>query len=621
MMETPCVPYPAIGSHAVIGDRRTAALVAADGTIDWLCLPRYDGDIVLGSLLDVGHGGLWRLGPDHHRLGRQSYVNETALLTTTWEVGDSRLQLTDFMLWPEDSRPANLKERHAIVRRLRCERGGWPCRMRLHPASNFTQGKCARRGQNGATVRAGHHDLSLWSSHPFEVDKQALDARFALTADEECWMVLASAELDENWNTDKAGKLLEETQAYWKHWTSRLNCRGPHEHQARMAGLLVHLLTYAPAGSVVAAPTTSLPERIGGDWNADYRFTWIRDASLSIAALTLLGNTDDARRYLEWLCALPPGHGKPLQILYGVDGTVDLTQHELKNVYGYRGSKPVRLGNHAFRQHQHDAFGYLLECVNVYLEGGGDWHPEFWELVRRVADHIATVWEEPDNSIWELSERAPYLSGKVMSWVGLDRALKIAERVGGKGDLERWRTTREKVMQTVNERGWSETLGSFRQRLDADNLDAAALLIPLHGLLPPDDSRVVKTVNRIAQRLAIDGFVFRFDPLATPGAPQPELPMGEFEGAFLPCTFWLAHAYALMSRTDDAHKLLEKAEAIAGSAGLFAEGVNPRTGDFLGNSPLLFSQTEYLRAVRALAAADSGQPAERNRLQVAAGTD
>ncbi len=603
MYSHPPVPYAAINRHGVIGDRRTAALVAADGTIDWFSLPDYDGNILFGCLLDAQKGGYWHLGPGIRRLGTQRYVEDTASLTTTWDLHEGRLELTDVMAWPEGQRPPGREKHRALLRRLRCLNGRTPARLLLQAACDFKLVGPTTITDNTVSLRTGHHDIELWVSRPVRIRSSGVEAEFQLKEGEEIWCVLACGHRAADWNEKKAVAALAESERYWKQWADKLSYNGSRQAMVRRSALLVHQLGYAPNGSLVAAPTTSLPERIGGDWNADYRLCWVRDTSLSVHTLVLLGAQDDARHYLEWLSKLISSSDPPLQTVYGIHGEKNLSQQERNDLEGYRGSKPVRLGNRAYRQDQHGSMGYLVDCMHAYLELGGDWQPEFWELTRRVADYIAEHYKDESNSIWELSTKQHYLSGKVLGWVALDRALKIADKLGKTYNTERWRSVREQLHSEVMEHGWSDPshLGAFRQRYEGDNLDAAALLIPLVGFLPPDHPRVKSTVEKVVELLSIDGFVYRFDPLQTPGVQKQHIPLGEFEGAFLPCTFWLARVYALMGRKNEAEAILDRAEKIAGPVGLFAEGVDARSGDFLGNHPLLFSQIEYVRAVRALA--------------------
>ncbi|MBW3633951.1 MAG: glycoside hydrolase family 15 protein, partial [Chloroflexi bacterium] len=406
-------------------------------------------------------------------------------------------------------------------------------------------------------------------------------------------------------------EMLTKSIHYWETWTRDLTYTGPRGHRMRRTAQTVHLLSYAPTGSLVAAPTTSLPERIGGDRNYDYRFAWVRDASLSLAILSLLGDRETARRYMDWLANLGSSTDSPLQVVYRVTGGTDLTQQERRDRAGYRESLPVRIGNHAFDQRQLDSLGYLADCALIYLKQGGDWREAYWRLIRTAADYTVANWQLPDSGIWELPGHQHYVSSKVMSWVTLQRAVEIAKRTGHGDEIDAWLTAMDAIHAEVMARGWSDRLGAFTQRYDADTLDAAALLIPVMGFLPAYHPRVVATVEQIAASLTVNGLVHRFIAAETPG--HDDLPLGEFEGAFLPCTFWLATTYAMMGRPDDAEAILARVEPIAGDLGLFAEEIDARAGTFLGNSPLLFTHVEYARAVLELAKA---RPMDKARLMI-----
>lgn len=597
----PFIPYPPIEKHGVIGDRRTAALVAADGTLDWLCLPDYDGESLFAALLDTREGGFWRFGPGLAALGRQRYLEESAALVTTWSARDYELELTDVMAWPQDNRPAAVNDSRVVLRRLRCVRGESASSFLLYPRTNFVRAASVMQVSGGLELRVGSFRLGVWSTHPLQVDTTGAYAHFRLRAGEEAWAVLTFQEWPDAWNLRRARKTMQETVDYWPEALRDLTYAGPRRDQARRSAMVLHLLDYAPDGSLVAAPTTSLPERIGGAQNYDYRFAWVRDASLSLAALSLLGDTETATRYLDWLIGLGSLTDMPLQVMYGLSGGLELAEHERRDIYGYRASLPVREGNRAYKQHQRGALGYLVDCAELHLLEGGAWHEHYWDLVRKIVEYIAATWQMPDSGIWELPTEAHYVSSKVLDWVALDRGIKIAQRTGHTREIKRWSEALEAVHADVMEHGWCERLGAFRQHYDGEGLDASALLIPVMGFLPSDHPRVIATVKRIEEALMIDGFVYRFQPGKTPG--YDDVPVGEFEGAFLPCTFWLATTYAMQGRVQDADDILAQAERVAGDLGLFAEEVDARTGHFLGNTPLLFSHMEYVRAIVALSRA------------------
>jgi GH15 family glucan-1,4-alpha-glucosidase len=575
-------PYAPLERHGMIGDRRTAALVAADGTIDWLCVPGWAGDALFGALLDVKRGGHFRLGPAALAFGRQEYVPGTAVLTTRWSAHDFELELTDAMELPADD-GGEPEDHHVLLRRLRCVRGRASCVLGFRPRHDFGPVE-------------GLPPATLWRSHPVD--------RFELERGETVWAVLDVGG-PHRWSPARAQRVLDATMERWRAWTGGIQFHGRRAAAVRHSAMLVHLMDSTPYGSPVAAPTTSLPERLGGGGQADYRLAWVRDASLAVRCLASLQHLDGARHYLDWLVELPIAREGRLQPLYGLDGNPRPKQHVRSTLYGHRGSRPVRFGNQAWHQRQVGSIGFLADCLLTYLEHGGRWTLSYRELLGRIADHTALHWPVADNGLWELDERRHFVSSRVMSWVVLDRATRIVSRLGERPP-ERWVLTRDAIHRDVLEHGYSDKLGAFRQSYERHFLDAATLLIPLMGFLPPDDPRVRRTVDRISEQLTLDGFVFRFPPKSVPFLKA--FPMGEAEGAFLPCTFWLASARALEGRADLADEILSRTEAIAGPVGLFAEAVDPRTRSFMGNGPLLFSQLEYVRAVQLIEQARRRHP-------------
>lgn len=606
----PFLRYLPIERHGLIGDRRTAALVAADGTLNWLCLPCYDSPTVFGALLDAERGGWWRYGPATAQTGQQQYAGETAALVTTWQTEAGTLELTDLLAWPQDERPPGSQERRVVIRRLRCLATTRPdatiaCAMQIVPRDDFHGPAAVEQTAGGPIFELGSSTrplrLGLWASFPLMLGVEQASASFTLRAGETAWAVLAADELPADWTVARAQYTFDQALRYWQRWQRTLIYSGPRAQCVRRSALLVHLLSYAPTGSLVAAPTTSLPERIGGERNYDYRYAWVRDASMSLAIVSLLGDTRSGQRYMDWLMQRASVTDAPLQVVYRVDGGATLDEHAHHDLDGYCQSRPVRTGNRAFRQRQLDSLGFLAECALVYLQHGGVWRDEHWQMIRRAADYTAEHWQLADSGIWELPHQDHYVSSKVMSWVTLKRAVQIARRTGHWREIGRWRATMATIHAEVMRRGWSEQLQAFRQRYDVDTLDAAALLIPVMGFLPARHPRVMATVAQIEATLAIDGFVHRFVARDTPG--HADLPVGTFEGAFLPCTFWLATTYAKQGRTAEAEAILRQAEALAGPLGLFAEEVDVRRRTFLGNTPLLWAQMEYVQAIVELAKA------------------
>ena len=587
------IAYPAVERHGIISDRRTAALIAADGTLDWWCLPAYDGDIFFGALLDWGKGGLWRLGPAVMLQGQQSYEKETMILQTEWDLDGAQLVLRDVMLWPEDRRAPEQEPCRVIVRSLKCTKGRVRCGLDFRPGFNFTDptGATFDEHPSGVSIQNNGLALRLWCSAKLEREDTGLWCEVELNEGEELWAVLDFGSAGHGWTIGAAREAMDQARNYWRNWIKAIDNESP---EIRRSAMLIHALTYAPEGSVVAAPTTSVPERIGGQWNADYRLCWVRDASLSLGILERLGDWQETERYLEWLHRQQSRFGQPLGVLYGIRGERRMGQKKIKEATGYRGSAPVRVGNRAYKQFQLGSVGFLADCIWIYLQEGGVWKEDYWKLVRRVADYVCKHWTEPDNGIWELPERQHFVSSRVLSWVTLDRAVRIAKKVKPDFDTSAWETELPKIHAEVMERGWSERLGSFRERYEQDNLDAALLLISVFEFLPADHPRVLATIEKISEFLSIDGCVYRFNPREMLALGN--FPLSQMEAAFLPCTFWLATAYAKAGHPEKAEAIIQRAERIAGPLGIFAEAIDPRNNCFLGNTPLLFSHVEYIRA-------------------------
>jgi GH15 family glucan-1,4-alpha-glucosidase len=535
------------------------------------------------------------LGPATMCAGRQSYLPGTNVLVTLWQAAEGELELTDVMLSPDESRPAAEEGQRSMLRRLRCRRGSVPCVMSLAPREDFAPGLITSRVSGGFQLRLPRQLLRLWASRPVEPTGDCIRESFSLAAGDEFWAILGIEDDAAEWNTEKAREALSGTVRYWRELSGRYRYRGSRKDAVLRSALAVEMLSFAPTGALVAAATTSLPERIGGDRNYDYRYAWIRDASMAIATLSVLGDVESAERYLSWLAQLGSSTEMPLQVLYRVDGGTDIAQHERGDLAGYCGSRPVRFGNHAFQQRQIDCFGYLADCAVIYLIQGGRWAPEYWRLIRAIADYTVENWRKPSNGIWERDEQRHFVSSKVMSWTTLKRALEFADRTGADADLTHWRATMNEIHADVIEHGWSDRLQAFRQHYGADTLDASTLLIPLMGFLEPTHPRVIATVHRIESDLMLDGLVYRFRP------ERSELPIGEFEAAFLPCCFWLAAVYAMMGRRGDAEAVLDRVETLTGGPGLLSEEADAASGALLGNVPMIFSHAEYARAVLQLA--------------------
>lgn len=592
--------YPPIERHAPVGDRRTAALIAADGTADWLCLPDYHGQPVLGSLLDRQRGGFFRMGPRRPAPGKQAYLGDTAVLITTWQDGSSALELMDAMAWPQDRRDQHLEPCRILLRRLRCLNGRGRCRLSFRPRPSFRSPDALRGEAAGARLDLDGRGLVLWSSVPLKARPEGLHADFVLDAGQAQWAVLA-LDADGEWSPQRAQQVLDETVQYWRHWTGKLVYLARTRPSMLRSALLIHQLSHSPSGAVVAAPTAGLPERIGGDRNYDCRLAWVRDASLAVAALAGLGFTDGAQKYMDWLLRQDPYRNgssprpdesdrPPFQPLYSLDGQGDVQVRTLGDLEGYRGSRPVTFGNPAAGQKQVAAMGFLADGALLYLRQHGPWRREYWEMLRDAGDYVAAHWRQPDNGIWEMPRQDHYVSSKLLSWVTLDRCIRIAERQELSLDLAHWTEQREQLRNEILDRGYSQKRQSFVQAYDSQELDAAALLAAVMGFLPGDDIRLASTVQAIESELTRDHLVYRVGAGRSPGQDQGE-------GAFLPCTFWLAVAHAKAGQHQRAEEILDRCRRLAGELGLFGEQVDPASGSFLGNYPMLFSQVEYVRAL------------------------
>ena len=599
------VPYPPIERLAVVGDRRTAAMVAADGAVCWMCLPRFDAVSMFGALLDLKKGGFWRLGPEARDFGHQSYVDGTAVLTTRWTSAEGELELTDCMLWPGDERSPEEECRRVMVRRLRCVAGRRQVMHRIDPREDFRMPAAVSREGEVMRLQTRGFDLGLWCSAEMHIGSDGDNAHrtVEISAGEEIWAVLDCAAEAGRWTAARAEAALDETIRYWTKWSSRLRCEGSRADDIRLAAIMVHLCTYAPTGAIIAAPTTSLPERVPGSYNYDYRYCWVRDGSITVSLLAQLGMVEPVSRFLDFVAArLRPdtngAFGMPLQVLYRIDGGAKIPKDERSDISGYRDCQPVRMGNPVYQMHEIDGFGFLAECILLFVEAGGTLKDDHWEVLRRSADFIAANWSEKDAGTWELMPSQDFIATRVMSWVTLDRAIEVAEKTGRKPPLA-WATARKQVQADVLKHGWSDKVGAFRQRYDSDALDGTELLIPLMGFLPPDDPKVRATVERIEKVLSLNGLVHRFVAEETPG--RPDQPMGDREGAFLMCTFWLAQAWQMMGETDKARRALERAERCRGTTRLFSEAGDARhEPGLLGNMPLLFSEAAYARAAMAI---------------------
>ena len=571
----------AIEDYALIGDCRTAALVGRDGAIDWLCLPRFDAPACFAALLGDSEHGSWLIAPQHPDPQiRRSYRGETLILETVFTTPEGEIALIDAM-------PLDLDGSH-IIRRVEGRRGR--VAMRFHLKLRFDFGSSTpwvTRDENGMGIVAivGPDLVSVRGPVELLGRDMATVALFEVEAGQSLTFVLSHGASHRpppaRFDGDAA---LSATEKTWRTWSKRCHYQGPWRDAVLRSLIVLKALTYASTGGIIAAPTTSLPEQLGGARNWDYRFCWLRDATLTLLALMGAGYYEEAQAWRDWLHRSIAGNADELQIMYGVRGERHLLEWQIDWLPGYQGAKPVRIGNAASEQLQLDVYGEVMDALHHARASGLEVPPSAWALQVNMIEHLETIWREPDEGIWEVrGGRRHFVHSKVMAWVAFDRALQDIEQYGLSGPLERWRQVRDAIHVDVCSKGFSANKNSFTQSYGNDDLDASLLLIPVVGFLPPEDVRVRGTVAAIERELKTSEFVLRYR--TEKGADG--LPPGE--GAFLPCSFWLADNYALQHREDEAKALFESLLALRNDVGLLSEEYDPRARRLVGNFPQAFS--------------------------------
>ena len=597
--------YQPIEHHGVIGNMHTAALVALDGSIDWFCVPRFDSPSVFGAILDDRKGGRFRIGaPDNFRRS-QYYLPETNVLVTRFAGEAGSAEITDFM-------PITDKKRGRaapLIRVLTGKRGSVPIEVEIHAAFNYGRDSHhTELTQRGAILRT--ESLSLGISTSAELQKSDDDAiiRSSLTVEEgqSVAFVLRALKLDEELphplSAREAQALIQETVEYWRGWIGKCSYSGRWREMVHRSALALELLVYEPTGAIVAAPTASLPECIGGERNWDYRSSWMRDSAFTVYALLRIGLTDEADRFMRWLEAgamsiQPDGS---LQTLYGIDGRQRLDEQVLTHWEGYRGSRPVRIGNAAYQQSQLDIYGELMDAVYLYDKHASPISLELWRDIRKLLDWVCGNWQSPDSSIWEVrGEPKDFVYSKLMCWVAFDRGLRIAASHSLPGDTGCWLNTRDEIFEQIISKGWSQKRNAFVQSYGSDVLDAALLRMPLVYFLAAGDPLMRRTLDAISrppsQRgLMSDDMVYRYKTSETDDG------LSGSEGNFNMCTFWLVEALTRAGRGDPsqllkARRIFERMLAQANHLGLYSEETGP-SGEALGNFPQAFTHLSFITA-------------------------
>ncbi len=578
-----------IGDYGLIGNKRTAALVGVDGSIEWFCYPRFDSPSVFAAILDEERGGRFVLHPTSPCSSTQVYLHGTNILITTFKCETGELTLTDFMpCYEKDDRLVQLNEIHRIAF---CAWGEVEVELIFEPRPDYAR-KTAElgRSEHGISVSGFPIFLSLPPGGDLRLGQSDARAQFRLRKGEEAVFTFRAGN-DADVVPLRPGEKLEETARYWKSQAQEGSFYGQWREAILRSYLALHLLIYEPSGAIIAAPTTSLPEAIGGERNWDYRFAWLRDASLTIGAFSAMGHKDEAVGFMGWLSRVCSLRGPEGQTLYGIDRESSLDEHVLEGLSGYRGSKPVRIGNAAYRQRQLDIFGELLDAAWNYLDIRGTVSEGLWLVLQDYANAACRYWKEPDSGIWEM--RSPprhYVHSKLMCWVALNRAIRIARTLGRTQMLPVWERNESEIKQDILARGWKPEARAFTQHYDTFALDSSLLLIPVYGFLPASDSRVMSTVYRIRDELNANGLVMRYD--------RREVDDGvrDGEGAFLACSLWLVRALVRMDKLEEAVQLYERILACGNHVGLFSEMVDSRTGEQLGNFPLALTHLNVILA-------------------------
>lgn len=598
-----------LADHALLSDCRSAALVTRAGSVDWFCLPRFDSSPVLARLLDNSAGHFLIAPMDVRTAARWTYRRSTLVLDTVWPCADGELVVTDALALGRRERGHDLGHSApgVLLRRARCTRGTVRVRAEFAPRPEFGLIHPRLTAEPGSLLAdGGAHQLRLSTDVALDVEDACAVGTWVMTEGQELTFAVHRQDPwgppTKPWTSRKIQRRLEETEAAWVSW-SRLHQRyeGPMRDLVHHSGVVLQGLTYARSGAILAAATTSLPEGVGSGRTWDYRFTWVRDASMTMQGLYVAACPDEAERFFTFLarCAATQlDRRAPLQIMFGIEGERDLTERELPHLAGWRDSSPVRAGNGAWQQSQLDVYGALLDAAFTLREHLGDASAGTRTFLVAAVDAAAERWEEDDQGLWEMRGPArPFLHSKLMCWVALDRGIALAEAgLISDARLTKWRRLRAEIRDAIETRGWHPGVAAFTQAFDSDDLDAAGLLVAVVGFLPPSDPRLRSTIDAIEADLSDErGLIHRY---------RVDDGFEGAEGSFLLCTFWLAHALALTGQLERAREVLTRASRCATDLGLFAEQVDPATGELLGNFPQAFSHLGLVNAAAALAAAE-----------------
>jgi GH15 family glucan-1,4-alpha-glucosidase len=568
-----------IEDYGLIGDCETAALVSIDGSIDWLCVPRFDSPSCFSALLGNEKHGRWLIRPKSEiRYVKRAYRDRTLILETTFETEQGKIKLIDFM---------PLRNLHADVIRI-VEGVSGEVEMEFELILRFDYASYdpwLRQDNEGIDGIAGPDQVRLVTKEKFQIESGNVHGKFTVRQGQRIPFTLMyhPSYFDPPTAID-AELSLRETEQFWNQWTSQCTYQGPYKDAVLRSLIVLKALTYTPTGGIVAAPTTSLPEKIGGERNWDYRYCWIRDATFTLYSLLISGFIEEAKNWRKWLLRAVAGNPSQIQILYGLAGERRITEWNIDWLPGYENSPPVRVGNAAYSQFQLDVYGEIMDSIHVARRSGLELVDEGWRVQNALIEKLKKVWKEPDEGIWEVrGPRRHFTHSKVMAWVAVDRMIKGVEHFGLKGPLNEWRSLRDEIHNEICNRGFNAELNSFVQYYESTRLDASLLMMPLVGFLPPHDSRIQGTINAIHKNLTVDGFVLRY----RTDEDIDGLPKGE--GVFLACSFWMVDNLILQGRVDEAREMYEKLLALRNDLGLLSEEYDPNDQRLLGNFPQAFS--------------------------------
>jgi GH15 family glucan-1,4-alpha-glucosidase len=594
------VTYQPIQDYGIIGDMHSAALVGTDGSIDWLCFPHFDSPSVFAAILDDEKGGRFKIAPAGEEAARkQLYWPDTNVLITRFFSPDGVGEIIDYM---PVGVPDNGHGYHQLVRRVRVVRGEMSFRVECSPAFDYAREEHETEiTDEGACFRSPDLGLGLTTRVPLEENAGSAVADFTLGGGETAVFVLREIEpgggCGVSFSEEEEDELFKQTVEYWRRWLSKCTYTGRWREVVQRSALVLKLLTFEPTGAIVAAPTMGLPEGVGGERNWDYRYTWIRDSAFTLYGLLRIGFTEEARAFMGWIEARCQNSGPDgsLQLMYGIDGKSDLTEETLDHLDGYRGSRPVRLGNGAYDQLQLDIYGELMDAVYLYNKHGDPISYDLWTHLRALINWVCDNWQREDEGVWEVrGGRRHFVYSKLMCWVAVDRGLRLATKRSFPADRERWLKVRDEIYEEIMEKGWSQEREAFVQSYDDDTLDASNLIMPLVFFLAPNDPRMLKTLDAINRPprdggLVANSLVYRYDVDKSADGLAGE------EGTFSLCTFWLVEALTRAGRVDEARLIFEHMLGYSNHLGLYAEEIG-HSGEALGNFPQAFTHLTLISA-------------------------